>query len=111
MITRTIALAAVAGLIAGPALADGLKPAHAQRIDLPGHVGTAYYTVEASNYLVVATLVGDAPGTVPIRVQAALQNGQSLVLSTPGSAEEAPATFEIRRSNDRLLVTPAFPAN
>ncbi len=80
-----IAAAAALLLSLPTAQADGLKPIQAQRIDLGEVSGIAYYTVEPDGFHVVATLANGETGEMPLRVQAVLSSGQSVVFSTPGS--------------------------
>lgn len=101
---RTIVLAAslaTAGL-AGPAIAQELAPARGHSIDLGTVNGVAYYTVENGGFRVVATL-GQENGK-PVRLEATLGPGQSVVLSTPTEPGTAPARVEITRDADDLQV-------
>ena len=109
---RNIVLAAALALApVGPALADGLKPAQGQSIDLGAASGVAYYTVERDGYRVVATLTQDGQeGVAPVRVEAVLAPGQSLVLSTPRAAGTLPHAVEISRRADGVLVREATAA-
>lgn len=111
MTLRGIALATVLALTAvTTAHADGLLPRQAQVIDLGDMSGVAYYTAERSGYRVVATFAqngaqGEA-GT-PVRFEAVLAPGQSVVLSTPRAAGRAADAVEISRENDTMLVCKA----
>ena len=81
-IRRTILAAAFALAFVGAAHADGLRPIEGRSIDLGEVSGIAYYTVERDGFRVVATLAQGEAGT-PVRVEAVLAPGQSVVLSTP----------------------------
>jgi hypothetical protein len=96
--------------IAGPAQAEELATIASRSIDLGGISGVAYYTVEPSGYHVVATLA-HSESAMPVRFEAVLAPGQTLKLSTPGTANVAPAVIEISRDGDRLLVRDATVMN
>ena len=105
------ALALTSGLASlGAAHADGLRPIEAKSIDLGGVSGIAYYTVERDGLRVVATLAQGENGT-PVRVEAVLAPGQSVVLSTPREVGAAPDAVEISRQDDRVLVREAAVTN
>ena len=92
------------------ARADGLRPIEGRTIDL-GHVsGVVYYTVEHDGFRVVATFAQGETGT-PVRFEALLAPGQSVVLSTPRAAGVAPREVQISRQNDRVLVHEAVVVN
>lgn len=97
-LTGALLLASVAG-----ARAESLAPAAGQTIDLGTVAGTAYYTVQPDGFHVVATLV-DARSGAPMRVEATLAAGQTVVLSTPGGRSGAPHTVEITRLDREVLV-------
>jgi hypothetical protein len=99
-------IAAAAALLfsLSTAQADGLKPVQAQRIDLGKVSGIAYYTVEAEGFHVVATLANGETGELPLRVQAVLTSGQSVVFSTPGSTMAASVSITIKRHGNELRV-------
>lgn len=101
-IRSTILAAALALASTGLAHAEGLKPAQSQAIDLGAVSGIAYYTVERDGFHVVATLAQQGEGATPVRVEAVLAPGQSVVLSTPRSAGVAPEAIEISRRGDRV---------
>ena len=86
----------------GSAHAGALEPLQAQKIELGAASGVGYYTIEPEGYLVVATLA-DGAGT-PIRVQALLASGQSIVLSVPEPFGVTPRTLEFSRQGDQVLV-------
>ena len=114
MIRHTI-LAAALALAAGAASAEVLKPVQArdidaQGIDLGAVSGVVYYTAEPDGFRVVATLAQGGGDTVPVRVEAVLAPGQSVVLSTPQGAGEAPEAVEISRQADTVLVHKATAA-
>jgi len=102
-IPRTIIASVSALVLAGVAHADELKPIQSQDIDLGEVSGVAYYTVERDGFHVVATLAEGERGT-PVRLQAVLASGESVVLSTPRAAGSAPATVTISRHGDSLFV-------
>jgi hypothetical protein len=109
MTLRTTILAAASALaFISVAHADGLRPIEAHRIDLGPASGTAYYTVERDGFRVVATLAQEA-GT-PMRLEAVLAPGQSIVLSTPREAGAAPDAVEISRQADTVLIGQAAAA-
>jgi hypothetical protein len=102
-IRRTVLAAALAFASVGAAQADGLRPIEAGSIDLGAVSGIAYYTVERGGFRIVATLAQGEVGT-PMRVEAVLAPGQSVVLSTPREAGVAPNAVEISRRGDQVLV-------
>ena len=99
---RTI-LAAAFALSIGVAHADGLQPIEGQSIHLGEVSGVAYYTVERDAFRLVATLAQGEAGT-PVRIEAFLASGQSLVLSTPREAGTGSNAVEISRRGDQVLV-------
>ena len=109
MTIRSTLLSAISALaFVGAAHADSLRPIEGRSIRLGEVSGIAYYTVERDGFRVVATLAQGEQGT-PVRVEAVLAPGQSVVLSTPREAGAAPDAVEISRQDDRLLVRePAF---
>ena len=107
VLAATLALAVV-----GPASAETLEPVQgrnidAQGIDLGAVSGVAYYTVEPDGFRVVATLAQPGEDAVPVRVEAILAPGQSVVLSTPHGMGEAPERVQISRQADTVLVRKA----
>ena len=109
-IHRTILAAAFALASIGAAHADGLRPIEGRSIHLGEVSGVAYYTVERDGFRVVATLAQGEAGT-PVRFEAVLAPGQSVVLSTPREAGAAPNAVEISRQGDRVLVHEAAVTN
>ena len=110
-IRRTILAAALALASMGSvAHAEGLKPAQSQNIDLGAVSGIAYYTVERDGFRVVATLAQEGQDGAPVRVEAVLAPGQSVVLSTPRGAGTLPYAVEISRRADAVLVRRAAAA-
>lgn len=99
-------IAAAAALLfsMSTARADGLKPIQAQSIDLGEVSGIAYYTVEADGFHVVATLAHGETGDTPLRVQAVLASGQSVVFSTAGRTRAASVSITIKRHDNELRV-------
>ena len=107
MTLQTFVLAAVLALASlGGAQADGLHPRNGQSIDLGDVSGTAYYTAERSGFHVVATLAQGETGT-PIRFEAVLTPGQSVVFSSPRGSGLPADAVEISRENDTMLVRKA----
>jgi predicted aconitase len=102
-IHRTILAAALALASVGAAHANELQPVEGRSIDLGKISGVAYYTVERAGFRIVATLAQGETGT-PVRFEAVLAPGQSVVLSTPREAGVAASAVEISRQNDRVLV-------
>lgn len=102
--TRILLLSAVAVvLVATGARADGLAPTYGETINLGTAGGTAYYTVQPDGFHVVATLV-DARSSAPMRVEATLATGQTMVLSTPGGRFGPPHIVEITRQDQDVRV-------
>lgn len=102
-IRSLFAAAALLAAAAAGARAEGLDPAAGQSIDLGTVAGTAYYTVRPDGFHVVATLADTRSGA-PMRVEATLAAGQTVVLSTPGGRSGAPRTVEITRIDREVLV-------
>ena len=92
------------------AAAERLKPVQAHGIDLGAASGVAYYTVERDGFRVVATLAQEGQDGAPVRVEAVLAPGQSVVLSTPRGAGIPPDAVEISRHADTVLVRQAAAA-
>ena len=109
-IPRTILVAAFALAFTGTAHAGDLAPFEAQSIDLGGVSGVAYYVVEPKGYRVVAILAQGETGT-PVRFEALLAPGQSVVLSTPRDEGLVGKSIEISRRNDQVLVQDAAVTN
>jgi hypothetical protein len=99
---RTIAFAAALGLsLAGIAHANDLGQVENQAIDLGSVTGDVFYSVRPDGYHVTATL-----GTrVPLRFEAVLTSGQALTFSTPRALGEQPVSVNIRRDENRIIVT------
>jgi hypothetical protein len=97
---RTMLGAAFALASIGAAHAEGLRPTEGRSIDLGALSGVAYYTVEREGFRVVATLAEGQAGT-PVRVEAVLAPGRSIVLSVPSAVANA---VEIRRQGDEVFV-------
>jgi hypothetical protein len=102
-IQKTILATALALTFFSAAHADGLRPQQAQSIDLGELSGVAYYTVERNGFRVVATLAQGDTGT-PVRFEAVLASGQSVVLSTPRAVGIPADAVEISRTNDTMSV-------
>ena len=102
-IHRTIVAAAFALASIGVAHADELRPIEPRIIDLGEVSGVAYYTVERDGFRLVATLGQGETGT-PVRFEAVLVPGQSVVLSTPREPGVAPDAVQISRQDDQVVV-------
>jgi hypothetical protein len=109
-IHRTILAATFALAFTGAAHAGDVAPREAKSIDLGAVSGVAYYVVERGGFRVVATLAQGETGT-PVRFEALLAPGQSVVLSTPRDERAAGKTIEISRQDDRVLVQDAVVTN
>lgn len=96
--------------LSGVARADGLQPVEARRIDLGEVSGVAYYTVEREGFRVVATLSQQGETAIPVRVEAVLRQGQSVILSAPHEAGVAPDAIEISRQADTVMIRKASSA-
>ncbi len=102
-IHRTILATVFTLATIGAVHADELRPTEGRTVDLGEVSGVAYYTVERDGCRVVATLAPGEIGT-PMRFEAVLGPGQSVVLSTPRDADAAPSAVQISRQNDQVLV-------
>jgi hypothetical protein len=100
-LSHLLAATAVA-LTSGIVRADEPRPIQAQRLDLGGVAGIAYYTVEPDGFHVVATQ--DSKDGIPLRVQSVLDVGRSLTLSTPGVNGIEPATITFAHEGEKLVV-------
>ena len=109
-IHRTILAAAFTFASIGAAHANELRPVEGRSIDLGQISGVAYYIVEPNGFRIVATLAQGETGT-PVRFEAVLAPGQSVVLSTPREAGVTPSAVQISRQNDRVLVHEAVVVN
>jgi hypothetical protein len=96
--------AAAFALVAAPALAADLQPVQSQTIDLGGIAGDAYYTVEPDGYRVIATFAQRGEAGAPMRFQAVLAPGQSVIVSTPRAPGEPANAVEIVRQQNRVVV-------
>jgi hypothetical protein len=96
--------------LAGNAQADGIKTIASRSINLGEVSGVAYYTVESAGYHVVATLAHGETG-MPMRFEAVLAPGQSMMLSTPEFGSTGSTRVEISREGDQLLVRDATVMN
>ncbi len=109
MTVRRLIIAAAAALtLTGAAHANELQPLQGRPIDLGELSGVAYYTAERDDFRVVATLAEGEAGA-PVRLEAVLTPGQSVVLSTVGVVDGAPVpvAVEISRQGDEVLVRDA----
>ena len=107
---RAILAAAFALVTIGAAHADGLRPIEGRSIDLGGVSGVVYYTAESDGFRVVATFAQDGAG-VPMRIEAALAPGQSVMLSTPNAVGTAAEAIEIVRQDNKVSVRKAVVTN
>jgi hypothetical protein len=103
MFKRSLPAILLAASVSVSAAAQDLKPVQSQAIDLGPVAGDAFYTVEHDGFHVVATFALRAGGT-PVRVQALLAPGQSMVFSTPRAAGEQPASVTIQRRDNQVTV-------
>ena len=102
MIIRNAAFAAVLALAGiATAHADTLRPLDGRFVDLGNVSGIVYYGPEAGGFRVVATLAQNEGGT-PMRFEAVLAPGQSVVLSTPRDVGVAAYAVEISRRGDAV---------
>ena len=92
------------------AQADALLPIESRSIDLGTVAGNAYYTVEPNGFRLVATLAQGDTGT-PVRFEALLLPGQSVVLSSPHEVGIPADAVEIVRHDDQLLVNDQLVSN
>ncbi|MFI5017733.1 MAG: hypothetical protein ACHQHK_07295 [Dongiales bacterium] len=92
--------------IIGAAQADELRPIEGRTFNLGEVSGVVYYTVEREGLHVVATLAQGDSGT-PVRIEAILAPGQSVLLCAPRGLGMTAQTVEIRRHDDRILVQAA----
>jgi hypothetical protein len=107
-----LTIAAVLGLaISSPAMADGLKPAQSQGINLGAMAGDAYYTVQQDGYHVTATLSPRDGSRTPVRFQTVLSPGQAVTFSSPRGLGEQPLSLSIQRQGERVVVTQAALTN
>jgi hypothetical protein len=97
---RLSAVLALAAIFPAIVQADTLSPARGRKLDLGAFNGVAYYTVETSGFRVVATVARG--GDTPVRLEAVLAPGQSMILSSPKSRDEEAARVEITRREDAL---------
>jgi hypothetical protein len=108
---RTFIAAALALAVAGPAMAQGLKPIQSQSIDLGRVSGDAYYTVEPDGYRVVATFGQRGAAVTPVRFEAVLAPGQRVVFSAPNGVGAPADAVEISRLNNQVVVHKAAVTN
>ena len=101
---RTALAALLLALTAGGvAQAEPFRSAEGRSIDLGTVSGVAYYTLEPEGLRVVATLAEGEAGT-PVRVEALLDAGQSVAISTPRGPGAAASRVEFARAGDQVLV-------
>jgi hypothetical protein len=90
-----------------PSSAQTVKPIEYKSIDLGPVAGDVYYTVRPDGYHVTATFAQRGNNATPVRFQAVLSNGQTIIFSTPRDVGLPPITVEILRRNDRVMVQQA----
>ena len=76
-------------MLTGAAQASELQAVRGRSIDLGELAGVAYYTPESDGFRVVATLAQGESGA-PVRFEAVLLRGQSVVLSTIRAVDAPP---------------------
>ncbi|MGD9511892.1 MAG: hypothetical protein AB7I59_17905 [Geminicoccaceae bacterium] len=104
MTLRTLLASAILVPFAATAAhAAELAPIAAHDIRLGPVSGIVYYTDEPGGYRVVATLASDEDSR-PVRFEAVLAPGQTMLLSSPREAGVAAETVEIVREADHLVV-------
>jgi hypothetical protein len=81
----------------------GLAPLAASTVALGAYTGVAYYTVEATGYQVVATLLPSEAGA-PIRFIATLADGQNAILSVPQAVGMPALEVEFHRCGSAMVV-------
>lgn len=105
MSIRRITLAAAIALASTTlAHAETLKPIQGHEFDLGDVSGVVYYTAEPDGLHVVATLAQRDDNPVPVRMEAVLAPGQSMVISTPREVGSLPETVVISRDADAVQV-------
>jgi hypothetical protein len=101
---RWFATSAAALLFAtGVAAASDLAPGNGYSIQLGEFDGSVYYTVEPDGYRVVATLASKVE-QLPIRFVSTLERGQSMTISVPRAAGQAPVDMNIVRNGETLVM-------
>jgi hypothetical protein len=106
MTIRRIVIAVASALtLSSAAQASELHPLRGRSIDVGELAGVAYYTVERDGFRVVATLAQGESGA-PVRFEAVLLPGQSVVLSTIRVVDAEPVlvAVEVSREGDRVLL-------
>jgi hypothetical protein len=105
MSSRRIALAAAVALASTTfARAETLKPIQGRAFDLGDVSGVVYYTAAPDGLHVVATLAQRDDNPVPLRMEAVLAPGQSMVISTPRAVGSLPEAVVISRVADTVQV-------
>jgi hypothetical protein len=103
-----IAAAMAAGLaipaVAAQDVARDVKPIQYQSVDLGAVAGDVYYTVRPDGFHVVATFAQRGDSATPVRFQAVLAPGQTIVFSTPRGVGQPSDAVEVSRRNDRVFV-------
>lgn len=103
---RIIIAVASALMLTSAAQASELQAVRGRSIDLGELAGIAYYTPESDGFRVVATLAQGESGA-PVRFEAALLPGESVVLSTIRVADAAPVAIKVSREGDRVRILDA----
>jgi hypothetical protein len=94
-----------------PSAAQGVRPIEYKSINLGPVAGDLYYTVRADGYHVVATFAQRGDNATPVRFQAVLTPGQTIIFSTPRQAGLPPIEVQILRRNNQVLVRHAAVTN
>jgi hypothetical protein len=90
-----------AAAFCGPANCEELAADAGRTIALDDFRGTVYFSVNGSDYLVVATLDNDGR---PVRFVTTLKPGQTTKISTPGAADQPEQAVEFKREGDHFIV-------
>jgi hypothetical protein len=93
-------------LFAVPGCAEGREIGSMAGVDiaLGEFAGVLYYVPGKDGYRVVATL-SSAERVSPLRFNATLAQGQSVVFSVPGKIGEPERRLEVARTGDRVFVS------
>jgi hypothetical protein len=103
---RIIIAVAAALMLTSAAQASELQAHRGGSIDLGELAGVAYYMPESDGFRVVATLA-QGESRAPVRFEAVLLPGQSVVLSTIRVADAAPVAIKVRREGDGVRILDA----
>ncbi len=103
ILARTISAALVCFATTGASIAADVVQGSGHSLRLGAYDGVLFYTVEESEFRVVATLASGPDGP-PVRFISTLGPGQRMVISVPRAVGQAPVEFHIVRNGDVLLV-------